>query len=172
IFVPGGVQPSAIGKALAERGIDSKKTRIFGMGELTEDEARRSMGDAALGIVTAYHYDWNHESKLNREFVKAYNAEYKRNPNIYAVGGYDGMHLIYEALRKSGGKTDGESLVAAAKGMKWESPRGPVAIDPETRDIVQNVYIRRVEKVGGQLVNVEFDTVESVKDPVKARMKP
>ena len=172
IFVPGGVQPSAIGKALAERGIDSKKTRIFGMGELTEDEARRSMGDAALGIVTAYHYDWNHESKLNREFVKAYNAEYKRNPNIYAVGGYDGMHLIYEALRKSGGKTDGESLVAAAKGMKWESPRGPVAIDPETRDIVQNVYIRRVEKVGGQLMNVEFDTVESVKDPVKARMKP
>jgi branched-chain amino acid transport system substrate-binding protein len=172
IFVPGGVQPAAVGKALAERGIDTKKTKVFGMGELTEDEARRSMGDAALGIVTVYHYDWNHDSQLNREFVKAYNADNKRNPNIYAVGGYDGMHLIYESLKKTGGKTDGDSLIAAAKGMKWESPRGPVAIDPETRDIVQNVYIRRVDKVGGQLVNVEFDKVENVKDPVKARMKP
>jgi branched-chain amino acid transport system substrate-binding protein len=172
IFVPGGVQPAAVGKALAERGIDTKKTKVFGMGELTEDEARRSMGDAALGIVTVYHYDWNHDSQLNREFVKAYNADNKRNPNIYAVGGYDGMHLIYESLKKTGGKTDGDSLIAAAKGMKWESPRGPVAIDPETRDIVQNVYIRRVDKVGGQLVNVEFDKVENVKDPLKARMKP
>jgi branched-chain amino acid transport system substrate-binding protein len=172
IFVPGGVQPAAVGKALAERGIDTKKTKVFGMGELTEDEARRSMGDAALGIVTVYHYDWNHDSQLNREFVKAYNADNKRNPNIYAVGGYDGMHLIYESLKKTGGKTDGDSLIAAAKGMKWASPRGPVAIDPETRDIVQNVYIRRVDKVGGQLVNVEFDKVENVKDPLKARMKP
>jgi branched-chain amino acid transport system substrate-binding protein len=172
IFVPGGVQPVAIGKALAERGIDTKKTRVFGMGELTEDEARKSMDDAALGIVTVYHYDWNHDSRMNREFVKAFNADYKRNPNIYAVGGYDGMHLIYESLKKTGGKTDAESLVAAAKGMKWESPRGPISIDPETRDIIQNVYIRRVEKVGGQLVNVEFDKVEGVKDPVKARMKP
>jgi branched-chain amino acid transport system substrate-binding protein len=172
IFVPGGVQPAAVGKALAERGIDTKKTKVFGMGELTEDEARRSMGDAALGIVTVYHYDWNHDSQLNREFVKAYNADNKRNPNIYAVGGYDGMHLIYESLKKTGGKTDGDSLIAAAMGMKWESPRGPVAIDPETRDIVQNVYIRRVDKVGGQLVNVEFDKVENVKDPLKARMKP
>ena len=172
IFVPGGVQPVAIGKALAERGIDTKKTRVFGMGELTEDEARKSMGDAALGIVTVYHYDWNHDSRMNREFVKAFNADYKRNPNIYAVGGYDGMHLIYESLKKTGGKTDAESLVAAAKGLKWESPRGPISIDPETRDIIQNVYIRRVEKVGGQLVNVEFDNVEGVKDPFKARMKP
>jgi branched-chain amino acid transport system substrate-binding protein len=172
IFVPGGVQPVAIGKALAERGIDTRRTKVFGMGELTEDEARRSMGDAALGIVTVYHYDWNHDSGMNREFVKAYNADYKRNPNIYSVGGYDGMHLIYEALRKTGGKTDADALVAAAKGMKWESPRGPISIDPDTRDIIQNVYIRRVDKVGGQLVNVEFDKVEGVKDPVKARMKP
>ena len=81
------------------------------------------------------------------------------------------MHLIYEALKKTGGKTDGDALIAAAKGMKWESPRGPISIDPETRDIVQTVYIRRVEKVGGDLVNVEFDKVENVKDPVKARMK-
>ena len=94
---------------------------------------------------------------------------FKRNPDFFAVGGYDGMHLIYEALKKTGGKTDGEALIAAAKGMAWESPRGPMSIDPETRDVVQTVYIRRVEKVGGQLVNVEFDKIENVKDPVKAR---
>jgi len=170
IFIPGGVQPAAIGKALAERGIDAKKTKVMGMGELTEDEARKSMGDAALGIVTAYHYDHNHDSALNREFVKAFNeANAGRNPNIYSIGGYDGMHLIYEVLKKTGGKTDAESLVAAAKGMKWESPRGPMMIDPETRDVVQTVYIRRVEKAGGQTLNVEFDKVENVKDPVKAR---
>jgi branched-chain amino acid transport system substrate-binding protein len=172
IFVPGGVQPAAIGKAVAERGIDARKTKVLGMGELTEDEARKSMGDASLGIITVYHYDHNHDSGLNRDFVKAFNAEYAgRNPNIYSIGGYDGMHLIYETLKKTAGNTDGEALIAAARGMKWESPRGPVAIDPETRDIVQTVYIRRVEKVGGQLLNVEFDKIENVKDPFKARMK-
>ena len=81
------------------------------------------------------------------------------------------MHLIYEVLKKTAGKTDGDALIAAAKGMKWESPRGPISIDPETRDIVQTIYIRRVEKVGDELVNVEFDKTENVKDPVKARMK-
>ncbi len=171
VFIPGGTQPAALGRALAERGIDTAKTKIFGMGELTEDEARKTMGDASLGITTVYHYDWNHASAMNREFVKAYNAEYNRNPNIYAIGGWDGMHLIYEVLKKTNGNTDGEALIAAAKGMKWESPRGLISIDPETRDIVQTVYIRRVEKVGGQLLNVEFDKVENVKDPFKARMK-
>jgi len=172
IFVPGGVQPAAIGKALAERGIDPKKTKVLGMGELTEDEARKTMGDASLGILTVYHYDHNHQSALNREFVKAFNAEYGgRNPNIYSIGGYDGIHLIYEVLKKTGGNTDAEALIAAAKGMKWESPRGPISIDAETRDIIQTVYIRRVEKVGGQLFNVEFDKIENVKDPFKARMK-
>jgi branched-chain amino acid transport system substrate-binding protein len=171
-FVPGGVQPAAIGMALAERGLDPKKTKILGMGELTEDEARRSMGDASIGIITVYHYDHNHDSALNRAFVKAFNEAYGgRNPNIYSVGGYDGMHVIYEVLKKTGGNTDAEGLIAAAKGMRWESPRGPVAIDPDTRDIIQTVYIRRVEKVGGQLLNVEFDKIENVKDPFKARMK-
>jgi branched-chain amino acid transport system substrate-binding protein len=171
VWVPGGTQPAAIGKALAERGIDAKKTKILGQGELTEEEALKSMGDASLGIITVIHYDYNHDSALNKKFVAEFNADYKRNPNIYSIGGYDGMHLIYEALKKTGGKTDGDSLIAAAKGMKWESPRGPISIDPDTRDIVQTVYIRRVEKVGGQLRNVEFDKVENVKDPVKARMK-
>jgi branched-chain amino acid transport system substrate-binding protein len=168
-FVPGGTQPAAIGKALAERGIDPKKIKVLAQGELTSDEARKAMGDNALGIITVFHYDANHQSAMNHAFVKAYNADYKRNPDLFSIGGWDGMHLIYESLKKAGGKADGDSLIAAAKGMKWESPRGPISIDPETRDIVQNVYIRRVEKVNGQLVNVEFDKIENVKDPVKAR---
>jgi len=172
VFVPGGVQPAALGKTMSERGIDPRKTRIMGQGELADDNALKSMGDAALGIITVFHYDWNHNSAMNRDFVKAYNEAYGgRNPDLFSIGGWDGMHLIYEALKKTGGKTDAESLVAAAKGMSWESPRGPMSIDPETRYVVQTVYIRRVEKVGGQLRNVEFDKIENVKDPVKARMK-
>jgi branched-chain amino acid transport system substrate-binding protein len=171
IFVPGGAQPVALAKALAERGIDPKKIKVLGTGEVTDETAVRNMGDAALDIITAWHYDYNHDSALNKAFVREFAADNKINPNFFAVGGYDGMHLIYEALKKTGGKTDGDSLVNAAKGMAWESPRGPISIDPETRDIVQTIYIRRVQKVGGNLVNVEFDKMENVKDPVKAAMK-
>ncbi len=171
MWLPGGAQPAALGKALAERGIDAGKTKLLGQLELADEPARKAMGDVAVGIITAAHYDPNHKSKVNRAYVKAYNELAGRNPNFFATGGYDGMHLIYEALKKTKGKTDGESLIAAAKGMKWESPRGPVSIDPETRDIIQTVYIQRVEKVGGELKNVEIDKVENVKDPVKARMK-
>ncbi|MBI4289921.1 MAG: ABC transporter substrate-binding protein [Betaproteobacteria bacterium] len=172
VYVPGGVQPAALAKAFAERGIDPRKTKILGQGELTDVSALKSIGDAALGFITVFHYDYNHNSALNKAFTGAYAAEYnKRTPDLFSIGGYDGMHLIYEVLKKTGGKTDGDSLIAAAKGMKWESPRGPISIDPETRDIIQTVYIRRVEQVGGELRNVEFDKVENVKDPVKARMK-
>jgi branched-chain amino acid transport system substrate-binding protein len=171
IWVPGGPQPAAIGKAVAERGIDLKKIKVVGQGELTFDEALKGMGDAGLGFITAFHYDHNHQSAKNKAFVAAYNAEYKRNPDMFSVGGYDGMHVIYEALKKTKGDTDGDKLIAAAKGLSWESPRGPMSIDPETRDVIQTVYIRRVEKVNGQLVNVEFDKLENVKDPFKERMK-
>jgi branched-chain amino acid transport system substrate-binding protein len=165
VFVPGGAQPAAIGKAFAERGIDPNKVKIMSTGEAVDEQAVKAMGDLSVGRLSAWHYDYNHKSKMNADFVKAFNAEFKRNPDFFAVGGYDGMHLIYEALKKTGGKADGDSLIAAAKGMKWESPRGPISIDPETRDIVQNVYIRKVEKVGANFVNVEFDTIANVKDP-------
>jgi branched-chain amino acid transport system substrate-binding protein len=171
IWIPGGAQPAAVGKALAERGIDPSKTKILGQDALAGETALKSMGDVALGIITCGEYDYNLNNPLNHEFVKAYNEEFKRNPDFFSIGGYDGMHLIYETLKKTGGNTDGEALIAAAKGMHWQSPRGPMSIDPETRDVVQTVYIRRVEKVGGELVNVEFDKVENVKDPVKERMK-
>jgi branched-chain amino acid transport system substrate-binding protein len=171
IWTPGGPQPAAIGKALAERGIDPRKTRILGQGELTSEDALKSMGDAGLGIITAFHYDYSHDSAANKAFVEEYKAAFGRNPDMFSAGAYDGMHVVYEALKKTGGKSDAEALIAAAKGMRWESPRGPMAIDPETRDVIQTVYIRRVEKVGGELVNVEFDKVENVKDPFKAAMK-
>ena len=164
IFIPGGAQPPAMAKAMQERNFPASK--ILAQGEVTmDDNALKSMGDAAVGIRTVFHYGWEHKSKMNEEFVKDYNAEFKRNPDVFSIGAWDGMHLIYEALKKTGGKADGDSLIAAAKGMKWESPRGPISIDPETRDIVQNVYIRKVEKVGGNVQNVEFDTIKDVKDP-------
>ena len=171
VFVPGGSQPVALAKALIERGMNPNSIKIMGQGELADEGALAAMGDHAIGIITAFHYDYTHNSPVNKQFVAAYNAEFKRNPDFFSVGGYDGMHLIYEALKKTGGKTDGDSLIAAVKGLKWESPRGPVSIDPETRDIINTVYIRRVEKVNGQVRNVEILKFDNVKDPAKARMK-
>jgi branched-chain amino acid transport system substrate-binding protein len=171
IWIPGGAQPAAVGKALAERGIDTSKVKVMGQDVLTFESALKSMGDLALGIITVSYYDYNHDSLINHEFVKAYNDAFHRNPDILSIGGYDGMHLIYETLKKTSGKTDGESLIQAAKGMRWESPRGLMSIDPETRDVVETVYLRRVEKVEDGLRNVEFERVSDVKDPVKAAGK-
>jgi branched-chain amino acid transport system substrate-binding protein len=172
IFIPGGAQPAALGKAFAERGIDKKKTRVLGSGETTAEAALKSMGDNALDIITAWHYDYTSKHPLNVKFVKEYQGVAGgRNPDFFSIGGYDGMHAIYETLKKTKGNTDGEAMIAAAKGLKWESPRGPMMIDPETRDVVQNVYIRRVQKVGGELVNVPFETIPMVKDPAGERRK-
>jgi branched-chain amino acid transport system substrate-binding protein len=171
IFIPGGAQPAALGKAFAERGVDPNKTKILGSGETTAEQALKSMGDSALGIITAWHYDYTSKDPKNVEFVKVFKEMHGRNPDFFSSGGYDGMHAIYEALKKADGKTDGDSLIAAAKGLKWDSIRGPMSIDPETRDVIQSIYIRRVQKVDNELVNVPFDKIENVKDPVKARMK-
>jgi branched-chain amino acid transport system substrate-binding protein len=171
IWIPGGAQPAAVGKALAERGIDTAKVKVMGQDVLTFESALKSMGDLALGIITVSYYDYNHDSPRNQQFVKAYNDAFHRNPDIVSIGGYDGMHLIYEALKKTGGKADGDSLIAAARGMRWESPRGFMSIDPQTREVVETVYLRRVEKTGDGLRNVEFDHVADVKDPVKAAGK-
>jgi branched-chain amino acid transport system substrate-binding protein len=165
VWVPGGAQPAAVGKALAERGIDSTKTKVLGQDALTAESALKSMGDQALGIIMVANYDYNLDSPTNKAFVQAYNDAFHRNPDFFSVGGYDGMHLIDAALQKAAGKTDGDSLIAAAKGMAWDSPRGPMSIDPETRDVVQTVHIFKVEKVGGELRNVEIDKVPNVKDP-------
>jgi len=171
VMIPGGAQPGAFGKALAARGIDPKKTKVLGQMEITDEHALKSMGDMAIGIITSANYDYNLHTKANGAFVKAYNAAFKRNPDFFSVGGYDGMHLIYAVMTKTKGKTDAADMVAAAKGMKWESPRGPISIDPATRDIVQTVYVRKVEKVGGKLVNVEIAKIPNVKDPDHGKKK-
>jgi branched-chain amino acid transport system substrate-binding protein len=156
-------------KQFAERGLDKTGIKVIGPGDVMDDDLLNNMGDAALGAVTAHLYSAAHPSAMNKEFVAAYKKAFSNRPGFMAVGGYDGIHLIYEALKKTGGKTDGDALIAAMKGMKWESPRGPISIDPETRDIVQNIYIRKVEKVDGELYNVEFATFEAVKDSGKTK---
>ena len=172
IFVPGGEQPAALGKALAEHGLSPKNTKVMSSGELTNDNPLKSMGAAAEGIISAWHYDWRHKSALNDEFVKGFREMLNgRNPDQFSISAYDGMHAIYEALKKTNGNPNGDVFVNALKGAKWESPRGPVSIDPETRDIVQTIYMRRVEKIGDQFGNVEFDKLENVKDPVKLKLK-
>lgn len=172
IFVPGGAQPAAIGKALVDRGLAPPATKIFAQGELTHPEALESMGETARGIITTFHYTLERDDPLNNEYVKAYrDANNGRSPDLFSIGGYDGMHLIYEALKKTNGDASGDALVGAAKGMAWQSPRGPMSIDPETRDVVQTVYIREVQEVGGKLQNVIIHEIPDVKDPLHGAAK-
>ena len=171
VFVPSGMGAQLM-KQFLERGLDKTGIKFIAEGSVTEDDILPQMGDAAIGIVTSHHYSVAHDSPENKAFVEAFKkANNNMRPNLFSVQGYDGMKLIYDALKKTNGATDGEALVEAMKGMAWVSPRGPISIDPETRDIIQNVYIRRVEKVGGELYNIEFATIPNVKDPVKAAKK-
>ena len=168
IFLPAGEQGVAFMKGFVERGLDKAGIKLIATGDVTDDDVIDAMGDSALGVITSHHYSAAHDSALNQSFVKGYaEIDPKMRPNFMAVAGYDGMAAIYEALKKTNGSTDGDKIMAALKGMKLDSPRGPIMIDPETRDIVQNVYIRRVQKVAGKLYNVEFDKLEAVKDPGK-----
>lgn len=168
LFVPAGEQGVAAAKGFKERGMDKAGIKLIATGDLTDEGVLDAMGDSALGIINSFHYSEDHDSPENKAFVKAYTEAYPgQRPNFWSVGGYDGMDLIYKALEKTGGNADGDAFMEAVKGMHWMSPRGPVSIDPETRDIVQNVYIRKVEKVDGVLQNVEFDVVKDVKDPEK-----
>ncbi|HRJ68083.1 MAG TPA: ABC transporter substrate-binding protein [Beijerinckiaceae bacterium] len=170
IFVPSG-QGSTFMKQFAERGLDKSGIRLIGTGDVTDDDILPAMGDAALGVTTAHHYSAAHPSATNKAYVEAFQrANPGMRPNFMSVGGYDGMHALYEGLKKTNGQ-GGEALVEAMKGLSWESPRGPMSIDPETRDIIQNVYIRKVERVNGELHNVEFHTIPNVKDPAKAAKK-
>jgi branched-chain amino acid transport system substrate-binding protein len=167
VFVPSGVGAQFM-KQFVERGLDKSGIKLIGPGDVTDDDLLNGMGDVALGAITTQHYSAAHDSPENKAFVEAFKkANPGMRPNFMAVGGYDGMRLIYEGLKKTNG-AGGEALVNAMKGMSWTSPRGPVSIDPQTRDIVQNIYVRKVERVNGELYNVEFATIPNVKDPVKA----
>ncbi len=169
LFVPSGQQPTALMKTFAEQGLTRSGLKILATGDVTDDDVLATMGDAALGIITTHQYSYAHDSQLNKAYVKAYAAAYGPDirPNFMSVGGYDGMAAIYKAITETKGNLDPDKLMAAFKGMKLESPRGPIEIDPATRDIIQTVYVRRVEKVDGKIVNVEFDKIPNVKDPGK-----
>jgi branched-chain amino acid transport system substrate-binding protein len=167
VFIPTG-QAGPFARQFAERGLDKSGIKLIGSGDIVDDDDLPGTGDSLLGVVTAGVYSAAHPSALNKDYVAAYEkANGGRRPNFISLGGYDGMHLIYEALKKTGGNTDADTVVAAMKGMSWESPRGPISIDPRTRDIIQNVYIRKVEKVGGEPWAIEVETFPAVKDPLK-----
>jgi len=168
-FVPAGVGPAFM-RQFVERGLDKSGIKFIAEGSLTEDDIVNQIGDAGLGIITSHHYSAAHDSPENRAFV----AEFKKanagmRPNLMAMQSYDGMHMIYEALKKTNGGTDGTALVNAMKGLSFMSPRGPVTVDPDTREMIQNIYIRKVERVGGELYNVEFATIPNYKDPSKTK---
>jgi len=166
VFLPSG-QGLTLMKQFRERGLKDAGIQLIATGGVLDDDLMPSMGDEALGVVTSGHYSAAHDSPENKTYVEEFGrfVNHKMRPNFMSVGGYDGMHLIYKALEKAGPNASGDELLAAMKGMSWMSPRGPVRIDPETRDIVQTVYIRRAEQLGGELYNVEFDRAENVKDP-------
>ncbi|MGK6307605.1 ABC transporter substrate-binding protein [Variovorax sp. DT-64] len=169
VFVPSGAG-AAVMKQFIERGMDKAGIKMIATGDVTDDDQLNDMGDGALGVVTTHHYSAAHPSALNKKFVEAFQKANKNmRPNFMAIGGYDGMHVIYEALKATKGQGGGDALLAAMKGQLFESPRGQVLIDAQTRDIVQDVYLRKVEKKDGQLYNVEFDVIKAVKDPGKSK---
>ena len=168
-FVPSGAG-AALMKQFAERGLDKAGIKLIGTGDVTDDDILNGMGDVAVGVVTSHHYSTAHNSPANKKFVEAFTkANSNLRPNFMAVGGYDGMRVIYEALKQTKGAGGGQALLDAMKGQIFESPRGPMFIDAQTRDVVHNIYIRKVEKKDGQLYNVEFDVIKDVKDPGKAK---
>ena len=169
VFVPSGAG-AAVMKQFLERGMDKAGIKLIGPGDITDDDQLNDMGDGALGVVTSHHYSAAHPSALSKKFVEAFKkANNNLRPNFMAVGGYDGMRVIYEALRATKGNGGGDALLTAMKGQIFESPRGPIFIDAQTRDVVQNIYLRKVEKKDGQLYNIEFDVIKDVKDPGKNR---
>jgi branched-chain amino acid transport system substrate-binding protein len=169
LFVPAGQDSIAFMKAFDERGLAQAGIKLIATGDLTDDYVLNSLGDPVIGIVTTHHYSAAHDSPENKAFVKAFGEVAKDlgRPNFMGVGGYDGMAAIAEVVKKLGDNIDGDKAMELLKNMKLASPRGPIAIDPATRDIVQTVYVRRVEKKGSELWNVEFDKFENVKDPGK-----
>jgi len=167
VFLPSG-QGAQFMKQFAERGLDKAGIKLIATGDVTDDDQLNDMGDVALGVVNSHHYSAAHPSAVNKKFVADFQAANKFRPNFMAVGAYDGMRVIYKGLEASKG-AGGEALLAAMKGQIFESPRGPVLIDGQTRDIVQDIYIRKVEKKDGQLWNIEFDVQKAVKDPGKLK---
>ena len=173
-FVPAGRQATQIMKAYSDLGLDKAGVKLIGPGDITTDEELPNMGDVALGVITMHHYSAAATRPANKAFIAAWKKEYgeKSWPSFMSVGAWDAMDAIYYVIREQNGKIDPDRTMALVKKYKNpNSPRGPIAIDPETRDIVQNEYMREVKKVGGLLANVEFETFPQVKDPWKELKK-
>jgi branched-chain amino acid transport system substrate-binding protein len=168
VFVPAGELAVGFMKAYSERGLAKAGIRLLSTGDVTDDGVIEALGDNALGVISTHHYSMAHDSPENKAFLAAYSqVEPTKRPNFMAVGGYDAMAAIYEVVRQLKGNIDGDKAMQVLRGMKIASPRGPIQIDADTRDIVQTVYVREVKKVGGKLYNVEFDQFKAVKDPGK-----
>src|SRR5690606_36537898 len=162
VMLPAG-PGAALLKQYGQRGLADAGIKLIGHGAITDDDVLNEAGDAALGVITSDYYATAHDSELNRKFIDLYKSvDSTSRPNFFGVAGYDGMRLIYEALKATDGKGEGMALVDAMKTLSFESPRGPVKVDPESRDFVQNIYMRKVEKVGDEYHNVEFDVIENV----------
>lgn len=165
VFVPSG-EGTAVLKQFAERELAAAGVRLICTGDVLDDDLLTSIGQPAVGVISSHHYSAAHPSPENKAYVEAFTKANKgMRPNFHSVGAWDGMHLLYESLKKTGGDANGEKLVDAMKGMAWTSVRGPVSIDAASRDIVQTVYIRKAEAGGGSFYNVEFDQVDKVRDP-------
>jgi branched-chain amino acid transport system substrate-binding protein len=173
-FVPAGRQATQIMKAYSDLGLDKAGVKFIGPGDITTDEELPNMGDVALGVITMHHYSAAATRPANKTFIAAWKKEYgeKSWPSFMSVGAWDTMDAIYHVIREQSGKIDPDRTMALVKKYRNpNSPRGPIAIDPETRDIIQNEYMREVKKVAGQLANVEFETFLQVKDPWKELRK-
>jgi branched-chain amino acid transport system substrate-binding protein len=167
VFLPLGPQAKQFFKAWTDAGMAKAGIKLIANGDLTDEVDLDQLGEEALGVVTAYTYSDTHNSPENRAFLSAWQQATggKIRPDAFAVSAYDLMAALYRAVQQQGGKIDPERTIAIVRGMKLESPRGPLQIDPETREPIENVYIRRVERRNGRFENAEFETIPMVKDP-------
>src|SRR5690606_4536512 len=159
VMLPAG-PGAALLKQYGQRGLADAGIKLIGHGAITDDDVLNEAGDAALGVITSDYYATAHDSDMNRKFIELYKSvDPTSRPNFFGVAGYDGMKLIYEALKATDGKRQGMELVDAMKKLPFESPRGPVPVDPELRDFVQNIYMRKVETGGNEHPIVEFPVI-------------
>jgi branched-chain amino acid transport system substrate-binding protein len=167
VFLPAGEMPVAFMKSYNERALAKAGIKLLSTGDVMNDNVQDALGDHALGVISTHHYSVDHKSPENKTFLAAFGKIEPQRPNYMAVGGYDGMAAIYNVIKQLNGVIDGDKAMAVFKGMKINSPRGPIVIDPVTRDVTQNIYVREVKKIGNHYYNVEFETFKDVKDPGK-----
>lgn len=167
-FLPAGPTTLSFMKSYVDNGVKAANIQFFSPGDLLQDPDLPALGENALGTLTTFHYTTSHVSPQNKTFVE--NAgKALGNPaelNFTAVSAYDGMHVIYKMIAATNGSKNAAKAVEAVKGMEWISPRGPVSIDPQTRHITQNIYLREVAKADdGTFYNKEIETFEKQGDP-------